>query len=537
MVSQTNRQGSKSFSGSREEKNYNTNVITPASIAPATPVNLPATPTPGYVPPVTAVSSPGLEALGTSVKDGQYVYDPTKTESYNAVAQSNQTNQTSLQAYIDNIKGIQPQNQEADYLKREKQAGIQNLQQSVNDYTSQLNTIVKHSDAEALGLEGQGRGITESIIGGQQAQIRREAAIQALPIQAQLDAAQGNLTAATARLDKLWSIHKEDVTNEYNYKKSVFDAVFSFASKSEQNLLDARLSDIKSADAKTQSNLDLAQQWSKMAVQTGQSNLITQFTALDPKSATFARDFGVLQAKVVDPTVALDVQLKRAQLAGLNAPKGPAKRDTQVVDGKLIDMQTGEVITDVGAKNQQVTAQSLQSISDVDSLLKNKTGMATAVGTNFLTRSNGGGFWSTLAKAATLVGFGPATKQVYSILTGKEQAFIGGVEQMRQQLTLDNLVRAKQNGATFGALSDGERQMLASSATKIGTWAIKDEAGNVTGYNIDENTFKKEVQAINNFAKIDYLNRGGEPAEIGAVVNSDKTVWVKNADGTFTQLK
>lgn len=384
MVSQTNRQGSKSFSGSTEEAKYNANVITPASLIKPSAVDVPVKPTPAYVAPVTAVSSPSLEALGTTVQNGQYVYDPTKSEAYNATAESNQKQAGQLQTYLDSLKAIQPASQEADYLKREKAAGIQKLQQQVNDYTSQINTIQKTSDAEALALEGQGRGITESIIGGQQAQIRREAAIQALPVQAQLDAAQGNLTAATQRLDKLWSIHQADLTQQYNFKKSVYDAVYNFASTSEKSLLDARINDIKTADAKAQANLSLAQEWSKLAVQTGQSELISQFTALDPKSPTFAADFGKLQAKVVDPNVALDTQIKRAQLNNLTAPKA-AKRDTQVVDGKLIDMQTGEVITNINggnlpAKKQEELTSKVNANAELKSLLSEYKGMLDTVG-------------------------------------------------------------------------------------------------------------------------------------------------------------
>ncbi len=68
---------------------------------------------------------------------------------------------------------------------------------------------------------------------------------------------------------------------------------------------------------------------------------------------------------------------------------------------------------------------------------------------------------------------------------------------MRSQLNLDTLIQAKSQGATFGALSDNELRMLASAATKMGTWAKKDGDGNVIGYNVGEKTFKKELDNIN----------------------------------------
>jgi len=242
----------------------NSNVITPSSLTPTNPITLPNKPTPGYTAPITLTSNPALEAMGTSVVDNQYVYDPTKSESYNAVAESNKTGQTSLQTYLQSLQGIQPANQEADYLKREKQAGIQNLQSEVNNYTSQLNTIAKNAQAQNLSLEATGRGQTTTFIGGEQARVNREAAIASLPISAQLDAAQGNLESATARLDKLWSIHKEDVQQEYTFKKGVIDAVFSYAEKSEQNILNAKLADIKTKEATASANIARLQEWSKM---------------------------------------------------------------------------------------------------------------------------------------------------------------------------------------------------------------------------------------------------------------------------------
>lgn len=80
-----------------------------------------------------------------------------------------------------------------------------------------------------------------------------------------------------------------------------------------------------------------------------------------------------------------------------------------------------------------------------------------------------------------------------------KQNFIAGVEQLVSGLSLDSLIQAKAQGATFGALSDSEMRILASSATRIGTWATKDKSGKVTGYKIDEQSFKDE---LNNISKI-----------------------------------
>lgn len=160
-------------------------------------------------------------------------------------------------------------------------------------------------------------------------------------------------------------------------------------------------------------------------------------------------------------------------------------------------------------------AQSSYTVSQVSDLAKNPA-LAGAVGPNIFARSGGGGL---------------------DQLTGAKQNFIGSVEQLRQQLTLDSLVNAKANGATFGALSEGELKLLSQSATKLDTWAIKGSDGKVTGYNANEADFKKELDKVNNFTKLDYILKGGDPASVDAKKLPDGTIWTQNSDGSFTQLQ
>lgn len=236
---------------------------------------------------------------------------------------------------------------------------------------------------------------------------------------------------------------------------------------------------------------------------------------------------GELQALAAykKPATAMEsLQLENQQLQNQKLKqdigKGP-EIQTQVVDigGKkvLINSKTGQTIANLGGGGSEMqtpmqTAQSQQKIGEIDSLLNNSY-LKTAVGPNPLARTS-----------------------YFDLFTGGKSSFIGTVEQLREQLTLNALTQAKANGATFGALSDGERQTLAASATKLGTWAIKDSAGNVVGYKVGEDDFKKEMDRINNFAKLDFVLKGGEPTSVGVTEMADGTLWTKNSDGTFTKL-
>lgn len=84
---------------------------------------------------------------------------------------------------------------------------------------------------------------------------------------------------------------------------------------------------------------------------------------------------------------------------------------------------------------------------------------------------------------------------------GQKQDFIGSVEQLVSDLSLESLIEAKSRGATFGALSDSEMRILASAATKIGTWRIMDKNGEVKGYRITEKAFKEELDNISKIYK------------------------------------
>lgn len=128
--------------------------------------------------------------------------------------------------------------EESLYKQAQDQTGIIQKQQAVSDLSGQLNQITAQSQANQLQVTGQGRGIPEAIIGGQQAQISREAAIQSLPVAAQLAAAQGNLAMAEQNLNTLFKIKSDDAAAKYDYQKTLISTVYDFASKQEKSQFD-----------------------------------------------------------------------------------------------------------------------------------------------------------------------------------------------------------------------------------------------------------------------------------------------------------
>lgn len=231
-----------------------------------------------------------------------------------------------------------------------------------------------------------------------------------------------------------------------------------------------------------------------------------------------AKQFALQQAKAEAP---LDLQLKKAQIASTNrANQTAAKLDTQIVDVNgtkvLINSQTGAIIKTLSSGDTATTLQQqAQSKANIDLIsgLTSSSALNSSVGPNYFARLS-----------------------VFNQLSGAKSNFIAGVQQLTSQLTLDTLIKAKAQGATFGALSEGELNILSGAASKLNTWAIKDSSGNVTGYNTSEKDFRAELDKINNFAKLDYILKGGNPNDIGVQTMPDGTHWVINSDGTLTQL-
>lgn len=231
----------------------------------------------------------------------------------------------------------------------------------------------------------------------------------------------------------------------------------------------------------------------------------------------------------------LDLELKQSQIKENQAQAIKAEAEayktlhpdakTQVIElsnGKkaLINSDTGEIIREIESDIKQITtpqqlAQNESNINSINNIIQNVTSSAS-VGTTGIWRWAGNPFAS---------------------LSGEKQAFIGSVEQIIDQLNLDKLIQAKAQGATFGALSDNELKVLASAATRLGTWRVKNKDGEVTGYNINEKEFKKELDKINNFAKLDYILKGGDAASVGITQEDNGALTTRNSDGTITELR
>lgn len=325
MVSQTRREGSKSYKGSKEEKAFlASNIGTESPTISPPPVTKNEGDMLGY-------NTAGSIPEGFVIQDGMVTKDEKASDQMNAAKEANANVGNIASSILGYIKPEENQLQNAyedTYGITSRQAGreYRRAQEEVQQYTSQLNNITSSRDASILALEDTGRGQTTGFIGGEQGRIQRQAAIAALPVQAQLAAAQGNLEIAKSHVDSLFQMKIKDIETEQAYKNTVANTWMSVANQQQSNLLNAAIADSNARAEAKKIAMNDAKQIAMQAIEYGQSSLAASVMKLDPTSATYQQD--VMNA-----------------MGRLSKPVAVGKRDTQMVNGQLIDMQTGEIIS------------------------------------------------------------------------------------------------------------------------------------------------------------------------------------------------
>lgn len=409
--------------------------------------------------------------------------------------------------------------------------GNEYLKQFTDANTKLANLQAKFRTAgqKVSGAEGQSKAFE----GVQLSEVDRESAIQVGNQAIVVQALAGNLdTARQIALDTS-RFANEDRQAKLSNLIAQYNALDGIVQGQEAQLIEKakqKALDEKEALKRVQDNIDTAITSGGATVDEMQQLTRTDLSNEDKLS---------LSQKIIARTAGSDREFdqndklfsQQLQSAGLDLEQqkflyemtkdanATEKLDTswQDIDGKkvLVNNQTGEVIQNPGSvtgPDPQVLAANQSKIEQISNVL-NSSGLNSVVG------PNAAGRWS-----------------IWNSLSGASQNAIGDIVQLTGQLTVDNLIRAKAAGATFGALSDGERDLLANAATKIGQWEIKKD-GKVVGYNASEKDFRAELDKINNFAKMDFIYAGGDPSAVGIQRMEDGAFITKNSNGDLVDLQ
>lgn len=251
---------------------------------------------------------------------------------------------------------------------------------------------------------------------------------------------------------------------------------------------------------------------------TSMKQLLNEQAQIELEPLKFNRDFFSTMYQKTE-----DQRFQRAMKAEDRAYQSALEDKKMLNDIKMQAFKDGKIgINDLGTINSWDDLKNLtgetkvdamqefsakNTITTIDDALLNKGGLAGAVGPRAIAR-----------------------REIFR--PGKVQTFIATVEQIAGQLTIDKLVQAKNSGATFGALSDSEQRLLAGSASKLGSWAIKDKTGKTTGYKVPETEVIKELQKIKEFAVLDYERKTGkkyidDPLNLGVAESDPLNLWIQ----------
>lgn len=122
--------------------------------------------------------------------------------------------------------------------------------------------------------------------------------------------------------------------------------------------------------------------------------------------------------------------------------------------------------------------------------------------------------------------------------------FVGLVDQLTAGLTLNELINAKANGATFGALSIPELQLLSNAATIINQARITEKGADgetlvTVGYKLSEADFAKELGVIRYYSDLAVKRRqegvfsSDEISTIDTMTSGTGTTTVPVVDGSL----
>lgn len=281
-------------------------VITADKLKPTEKINLPTPPSVDGMFGVSDTINAGLAGAGGGTYDAtkkQIVPAPPSTE---AAAPSTAT--SLFQEYTKTLSNDFNGQQTNESRLKEQQKMLRPKENLVNSLAGQVNTITANRDAQMLSLEGQGRGQSQSFIGGEQARISREAAIQAMPVQAQLAIAQDDLESARSYASQLFQAQSLDAQNKYNFKKELNASIFNFLNDQEKTRVAQNEKALDRSFAVEQANRGTLKSLAMQAIEYGQGALSAEIMKLDPTSPTFDADFGDVTSRLRKPVAASSTQ-------------------------------------------------------------------------------------------------------------------------------------------------------------------------------------------------------------------------------------
>jgi len=405
------------------------------------------------------------------------------------------------------------------YKQQLEQAGVSQAEKQLAD----LNILMAQQQAafQQGMLDTEGKVIPMRFITGQQAQMQKQYAVTAGNTAMMAQALQGNISMAKQTAMDTVNLEYADREAELNMQKQMLELNYDKLTRSEKK----RADELSYVLAKEEERLA-----EEKATQQSKYDLAIQAFENGADEATARK---IMNSKDIGSAI-MSAGKFLSDMAGKVASGAPVKIGT---DGKGKDIfymegygvVTGDQLLGVsGGGPEDIMFESYDpdaynwatSIRDGQSKLSDITGdpdLKTRVVATLNTLPPSP---KAIADAENMINslkslYNPETKEQHpgmdsavgpaltGILTrtwlsepftGRRSSFLGIANQIVSKKALDELIASKKDGATFGALSDREMDILKSASTKLGTWEITDKNGKVTGYKTTEKNVRKAIE-------------------------------------------
>lgn len=506
------------------------------------------------IPPVGTTTS-GVSIPNSTLQPNTPVIVPPPTQidpnlaSVNSVAQTNaevkaqETNQLdATQNYSQTSSDIATLNntlagKSADQILAEQSQGIPSYNKQLNELQniSRQKTLEYNMTPQTLSAGGV---VTKNIYNAEVAGKQRQLAVDIMLNNSNIQAIQGNITLAQQMADKAVAIKYDPIIAKLDAQNKVLTENKFMLSRADQKLAEAKVKqneqakqDIadKKASAKAVSDLminasqvappDIMANAKKIQDKGGTPEQVAM--ALGPYGKDYlANEKLKLDLKKVNKEIyALDIKNNADNVTAnkpiidayvANIQRDPKQFTIAGVPAKYKDAVQLALASSPVSTGTNAMAQGLKDkVTSIDSLLTNPV-LGVVVGPNMFSRGGAGAI---------------------ETFTGQSSNFIAGINQLISKDTLDTLINLKAQGGTLGALSDQERIMLRSAATKISDWEIKDGDGKVVGYSVDENSFKTELNRLKTLTEQAIERAGGSTIISSGNPNADD--YIKKSMSSF----
>lgn len=360
-------------------------------------------------------------------------------------------------------------------------------------------TALINSKSQAINnqlIDEAGRRIPQAFITGRQAIIQQRGTAELSALSGLLDAKNGQMQLAQGKIDRALDIFREVSSAELAEKQARVSLLKEISGES-RDAEDTEIARLKEEQEKFEMERKEISSIAMQAMQAGAgSNEIAAITGAK------TRDQAIAAAKSLGKMARINMAIKSVQLS-----QARTKLSAAANAGKISPAEG----SNLGSQIEQVKSIMNPKKVGGKSVLSRIIG-ATPIGgiVNKVSSKIGGGKTIT----DKVIGQSRAELKIQrGLFPVEENDYISSVENVLNGLTLNTFAEAKEKGMTFGAMSQGEWDILSNSATSLTQRRIKSsnrENAKVIGYSGSEEAFMNDMNNIQNSISSRYASVTGE---------------------------